>query len=233
MQQHSFGEVGALLVSGLLVDLEQLVPQGRAQPRSGELLHGPGDHALLLRVQQRTADQAADLHVPLAFGSGTFVEQVVDVPAAALFASGSRRIMEQVVDVPVLPLAHAPVATVSGRIAEQVVDVPEPRFAPDFGRRQQPGRSPARSAAAWLEAPQGQLQGVFRTFPRGKKSATVASQSTANMQSHSELGAQSSSSMSGPPGNLYTDADGYVWYRVDTGQWKKLGTDILQDVPWR
>ena len=66
VQQRSFGEVGALLLSGLLEGLEQLVPQERVQPRTDEPLHGLGEHALLLRVQQQTAEQVANLHVPLA-----------------------------------------------------------------------------------------------------------------------------------------------------------------------
>ena len=173
VQQRSFGEVGALLVSGLMEDMEQLVPQERVQPRTDEPLHGPGDHALLLRVQQRTAEQVADLHVPFATGFGTFVEQVVVVPvlqhAAAPFASVSGRVMEQVVDVPVLQRAHAPFASVSVVFVEQVVDVPVPCVAPGFARDQQLGRSASRSAAAWLEAPQGQFPGFFALFPRGKK----------------------------------------------------------------
>ena len=169
VQQRSFGVVGAPLVSGLLVDLELLVPQERVLPRTDEHQHGPGEPALLLRVQQRTAEQFADVHVPLAFadvhvplasGFGTFVEQVVGVPvlqrAHAAFASVSGRIMEQVVDAPV------------GDFVEQVADVPVPCVAAGFARDLQLGRSPSRSAAAWLEASQGQLQGVFRTFPGGE-----------------------------------------------------------------
>ena len=63
--------------------------------------------------------------------------------------------MEQVVDVPVLQRAHAPVASVSEDVVEQVVDVPVHCVAPGFARDQQLGCSTSRSAAAWLEAPQG------------------------------------------------------------------------------
>ena len=153
----------------LVEHVEQLVPQERVHPRTDEPLHGPGDHALPLRVQQRTAEQVADLHVPLASGFGTFVEQVVGVPvlqrAAAPFASVSGRVMEQVVDVPVLQRAHAPFASVSEDFVVQVVDVPVPWVAPDFARGLHHETPPTRAAAAWLDAPQEKTQGVFRTFP--------------------------------------------------------------------
>ena len=129
----------------LVEHVEQLVPQERVQPRTDEPLHGPGDHSLLLRVQQPTAEQVADLHVPLASGFGTFVEQVVGDPVLQRAAS------------------------VSGRVMEQVVDVPVPCVAPVFARDQQLGSSTSRSAAAWLDAPQGQVQAFFfALFPRGK-----------------------------------------------------------------
>ena len=138
----------------LVEHVEQLVPQERVQPRTDEPLHGPGHHALLLRVQQPTAEQVADLHVPLASGFGTFVEQV---------------------GVPVLQRAAAPFASVSGRVMEQVVDVPVPCVAPVFARDQQLGSSTSRYAAAWLDAPQGQVQAFFSHFSLGEKCATVAS----------------------------------------------------------
>ena len=72
----------------------------------------------------------------------------------------------------------------------------------------------------------GNFKGFSHFFP-GRKSATVSSQSSAALLPHS-----SPSTSSAQP-NWCADDDGFVWIRMDTGQWKKLGTDILQDVPGR
>ena len=71
----------------------------------------------------------------------------------------------------------------------------------------------------WLDAPQGQAQGVFHTFPRPQKSATVTSQSSAN------LGAHSSSSTSSAYGLRH-------WVDEDTGDVWTLLTDAAQGSWW-
>ena len=254
--------VGALLVSGLLEGLEQLVPQERTQPRPVERVHGSGETALLLQVQART-DVADDVYVPLESGSGCFlepiddvpvhlrphgscafgewraVEQVVDVPVQlrvlSLFAAVSGRNVEQVVDAPVPQRALSSSATVSGRIVEQVVNAPG--LCADFHARSAAGSSTSWSAAASLKAPQERFQGVFRTFPRGKKSAKVTRESSA------PLGAHSSPSTWPAYGDddqqFWTAPDNRVWKRIYDPQyeqfyWNIIGTSHVQwEPPWQ
>ena len=73
-----------------------------------------------------------------------------------------QRSVEQVVH------AHAPPATVSERNVELAVDVPVPCVAPGFARVLQHETPPTRAAAAWLDAPQEQFDGFFRTFSPGR-----------------------------------------------------------------
>ena len=123
--------------------------------------------------------------VPRAVVPERYVEQVADVPvpqhALSLVTAVSGRNVEQVVDAPVPQHALSSVTAVSGRNVEQVVDAP--------GRRAD-ARSAAGSPTSWLaaaslEAPQERFHGVFRTFPRGEKSATSERQSSATLVPHS------------------------------------------------
>ena len=128
------------------------------------------------------------VHTSLSDVSEEVMDQVVDIPVPhrvhASLSGVSDEVMEQVVDVPVPHRAHALQPDVSVEAMEQMVDVPG--FHGDAPHAHAP-RSADFSAAS-LDTAEEQFYGVFRTFPRRKKSATVASQSTA------ELGAQSSSS---------------------------------------
>ena len=150
------------------------------------------DLALNAFLEQVTIQEILEVEVPSSTVSGRFLEQEVDVPvrdAALPDVSGLN--VEQMVDVPVaVPLvldqlvpqeraqqrsveqvvhAHAPPATFSERIVDQAVDVPVPCVAPGFARVLQHETPPTRSAAAWLDAPQEQFEGVFRTFSPEEK----------------------------------------------------------------
>ena len=127
-------------------------------------------------LEQMTIQEIPEVQVPSSGASlstvfWTFLEQMVDVPVAVPLVldqlvpqeRAQQRSVEQVVH------ARCPPATVSGRIAEQMVDVPVPSVAPGFARVPQHETPPTRAAAAWLDAPQEQFEGVFRTFPRPQK----------------------------------------------------------------
>ena len=143
VQQRTFGEVGAVLVSGLLDGLEQLVPEERVRPRIGEHIHALGELVLLQRVQQRTAQQVAHrFHVP---------------------HQRAQQRSEHVVDV------HLPQAKVSARHAEQVVDVSVLRVDPVFAQVQQQERVPTRAASTALDAPQEHFDSVSSNFSPAQK----------------------------------------------------------------
>ena len=115
------------------------------------------------RVQQRNVEQRVG--VPLGLDQLVPQERVQQRPVA------------QVVDV------HVPPVPVSASLVEQVVDVPVPDnsgLVPRHTSQQNVG-----SSAAALDAAEEQFHGVFRTFLQPKKSAKVASQSSAELLSHS------------------------------------------------
>ena len=147
------------------------------------------------------------------------------------------------------------------QFAEQNVDisVPGARGLLDGGglRGFLPEQSP--TGRRWLDGgglqffPQGQGSSALRfvAYPPAKKSARVATHSSAEVGAHSsssELrahqmapGARSGSSTPRPQDDFVEDVDGNVWMRWDAGQWKLLGTAPLDasttwvdgnDEPW-
>ena len=187
-------------------------------------------HVPSILVPERIGEQVVDVpvqhgvHGSLSTVSGSIVEQVVDVPVPGRISSDvSESIVEQVVDVPVPGLTSS---HVTERIVEQMVDVP---CGDPVVQVQQSEEPPTHTAAAWLDAPQGQNHGVFRTFPQKKKSARVASHETLSLHAHS-----SSSTMPS-----YDDIDYWVdgeevWARWDSvrgSYWWLLGTDHTQWLP--
>ena len=139
------------------------------------------------RVQQRDVrfEDVPVLHVPQERISERIEEQIVAVPQSSPQKRiserivqtipqkrTSKRIMEQTVDV---PLQSIPQERISERIEEQIVDdVPGPARGGTL-----------RAAAAASAAAECPDHGVFRTFPRKKKSATNRPESSAKLVSHS------------------------------------------------
>ena len=80
----------------------------------------------------------------------------------------------------------------------------------------------------------GLVKGVFRTFPRPKKTAKITGHSSARVprQSSSTLSSHQMARAARPQdftddGNIFREDDEKVWVRLDTGQWK-----LLLDQSW-
>ena len=129
-------------------------------------------------------------------------EQLVEVPTVVSYSSLLQRTVEQHVDIPV-PRGRGRLAGLQGsppeqsstaalssaericeRIVEQNVDIPVGGGLQDF-RPGQSSSSVARSPAEWLTAEDEAIQGVFRTFPQNKKSATQPPRSGSALLPHS------------------------------------------------
>ena len=184
-------------------------------------------HALLA---QRTVEQNVD--IPAVGGGGTGG----GLPG---FLPGQNYSMtaEQIVDNPVPcrgcdeGLQGFPPGQSSTTSSEQTVDIP----VPHGGRHD---LSP--SSADFSNPPDTANQGVFRTFPRLKKSAKITSHSSQRVlrsASSSELSAHQMARAARPQdfsddGNIFREDEEKIWIRLDTGQWKLLCTDTVVDQPW-
>ena len=119
------------------------------------------------RILQQTVDVPLQ-DIPQERILERIVEHIVPVPQGIPQERISERIVEQTID---FPLQGIPQERISERIAGQIVDGP--------------GRGTSSSSAAALGDAECPNYGVFRTFPRGKKSATSGPESSANLVSHS------------------------------------------------
>ena len=118
------------------------------------------------RIQEQIVDALESQGIPQKRISKRIVDQIVPLPQDIPQERTSERIVEQIVPAPqVIPQKRT-----SKRIAEQVVDA---------------GMGTSSSSAAALGAAECPNDGVFRTFPRKKKSATSGPESSANLVSHS------------------------------------------------
>ena len=120
------------------------------------------------RIQEQIVDALESQGIPQKRISERIVEQIVPVPQVLPQELISERIHTQTVDVPLPQVIHQ--ERILERIVEQIVDA-------------EMGTPRAAAAASAVAACPG--DGVFRTFPRKKKSATSRPESTANLQSHS------------------------------------------------
>ena len=184
-------------------------------------------HALLA---QRTVEQ--NVGIPAVGGGGTGA----GLPG---FLPGQNYSMtaEQIVDNPVPRrgfderLQGFPPGQSTAASSEQIVDFP----VPHGGRHD---LSP--SSADFSNPPDTANQGVFRTFPRKKKSAKITSHSSQRVPrsaSSSELSAHQMARAARPQdfsddGNIFRENEEKIWIRLDTGQWKLLCTDTVVDHPW-
>ena len=184
-------------------------------------------HALLA---QRTVEQ--NVGIPAVGGGGTGA----GLPG---FLPGQNYSMtsEQIVDNPVPRrgfdegLQGFPPGQSTAASSEQIVDFP----VPHGGRHD---LSP--SSADFSNPPDTANQGVFRAFPRKKKSAKITSHSSQRVPrsaSSSELSAHQMARAARPQdfsddGNIFRENEEKIWIRLDTGQWKLLCTDTVDDQPW-
>ena len=150
-------------------------------------------------------------------------EQLVEVPTIISYSS-LRWILEQNVDIPVLHgrdggggllgLHPGQSSTAFGGAdhrsvtAEQIGDIPAPR-----------GGRVLHPASSSSGLPGTANQGVFRTFPRSKKSAKLGSHSGSEL-----LPESSPSTLVAQLEDFFEDAAG-VWMRFPGGWWKLLGSD--------
>ena len=122
---------------------------------------------LLDRTPQRLGDR---LRQP------QMVEQLVHVPTVVSYSSLQQLTAEQIVDIPVPGRAGGggrgglqgflPRQNSAAFYVEQTVDIPVPRSGGLQGSR--PGQG-STASSSHVGAADGAGQGVFRTFPRGKK----------------------------------------------------------------
>ena len=199
------------------------------------------DLALKAFLEQVTIQEIPEVQVPSSTVSGRFLEQEVDVPVRDTTppdVSGWN--VEQMVDVPVaVPLvldqlvpqeraqqrsveqvvhAHAPPDTVSERNVEQAVDVHRTLrcswFCTRFAARNT-SLLVLQLALVWMLSA-GAIRRVFsHPFPPEEKGATVTSQPSAELVSHSSLSAPSAQS-------TWIDGD-VVWNTVRVSTRSVLG----------
>ena len=121
------------------------------------------------RIREQIADAQGSQGILQERVSERIVEQIVPVPQTLPLERISERIRKQTVDVP-LP-QPIPQERITERIAE-----PNVEFDPGPS-----GGSTLRDAAAASAAAECPNDGVFRTFPRRKKSAKIGRGSTAGV----------------------------------------------------
>ena len=106
--------------------------------------------------------------------------------------------------------------------AEQNVVIPVPR-----------GDRTLHSALSSSVLPMTAIQGVFSTFPRGKKSARSGSHSGSELLPESSPSTLSAHQMATDERTSMVDANGHAWVRLDTARgsyWQNLDTGHHQ---WR
>ena len=163
------------------------------------------------------------------------VEQLVEVPTIISYAS-LRGIMEQNVDIPV---PHDG----GGRVGDRSLQGFPGQSSTAYLGADFPAATAEQnvviphSALSSSVLPMTAIQGVFSTFPRGKKSARSGSHSGSELLPESSPSTLSAHQMATDERTSMVDANGHAWVRLDTARgsyWQNLDTGHHQwRPPWK
>ena len=158
-------------------------------------------------------------------------EQLVVVPTIISYSSLLQRTVEQNVDIPV-PGRGGRNVGLQGFLPDRVqqCSLPDSRVLGGGLQDFRPVQGSSASSSSFREYA---CEGVFRTFPRVKKSPKLGSHSGSELLPESSPSTLSAHQMATDERTSTVDANGHAWVRLDTARgsfWQNLDTGHQQ---WR